>query len=342
MRHVHTVMQREDRFGMSHRRVSRRANAAQRRRIKWLTTAVAAMGAVWPCSQSAVNAASTDSWIAGSSNWNSPVNWSLGVVPGTLGPVSISDNDAQDRTITYDYIGSTVTLSTLTVVNIGGGTNALTIGGNNSGLLATTELIGNSGSGSTLSGVGVLIQSASMNTVSTLYLGFNSRDTGTYLFQDGAVTAGNVYVGYSGTGEIDQSAGIFGNSGNGGTVYLGYNSGATGVWNLNSGEASLVNETVYIGYGSGSTGSMTLGTGNPTLTCSDVQVGNEGTGTFIQESGTTEIGTMAVSGSCSVDIDGGGLFFVNTNSSGSGWFIGKGTGVASCTMNAGYVGISSI
>jgi hypothetical protein len=358
MRHVYPIGYWEDRTGMSNGRLGRPAKSSQIRRIQWLTAAVAAIGAISPRSQPAASAASTDSWINASSNWNNPANWSLGAVPGTLGPVNISDDDTLNRTITYDYSGPMVTLSTLTIVNTGGGTNTLVMGSSSPALLTDAEFIGNSSNVTGADGAGVLSQASGVNTViQSLYLGENATDAGTYALSGGIfnVQNGSEYVGYGGSGLVNQTGGDAqgsSSSGDNSTIYIGYNSGSSGIYDLSSDSLSVggndngtPNGNIEVGYNIGAVGSLVLGAGNPTLSTSNgtVIVGYAGSGSFMQESGTTQLGSLQIGGPLfgggsspgSGEFNmSGGTILIST----SGWYVGNNQGsIGSCTLSGGYV-----
>jgi fibronectin-binding autotransporter adhesin len=399
MRQFQSIVQLEDRVRLMKWRPARLPWRSQMGHAKWLTV-IAAVGVGLPGWQSSARA-QTDSWIGSSSNWSNPANWSLDTVPSNFQSANISDNDAQDRTVTYDYNGPQVTLATLTVVNTGGGTNSLVMGASSSAVYAEDLLVGAPGSGSTLGGVGVLSQSGGVATIlDTIYLGQAANDNGTYNLANGELFTGpnsedNLYVGYSGTGAVNQSGGDIqpggSNNNNGLTVYLGYNASGTGTYNMTGGLLSfagglfvgyngagnfiqsagvvqpastngapiyvgynagstgsyeldsgsiLLPQGIYLGYNSGASGSLTLGTGSPTVTATTFLVGYDGTGTFIQNSGTTEVGVLYIgensygelsSGEGSAVINGGDVVIYS-----QGLSVGNG----SLTVAGGLVDIS--
>ncbi|HUB27237.1 MAG TPA: PEP-CTERM sorting domain-containing protein [Tepidisphaeraceae bacterium] len=338
------------------RRLSRHAGGSHVRHTQWLAAAAVAIGAFSPQLQSPANAA-TDNWVADSSNWSNPANWSGDEIPGNFDTVLIDDDDSVDRTITYDYAGPPVTLATLAIVNTGGGTNTLAVGASSQAVISESLLIGASGAASTLSGVGVLTQSGGINQIAdNIYLGQSANDNGTYNLQNGELITGvnnggfeNLYVGYSGTGTVNQSGGdvLADGTNPDSNVYIGYNAGATGVYNLTSGTILIPSDSesegppnLVIGYSTGSVGSLTLGMGSPTLIAGDyMAVGYYGTGSFAQQSGTTEVGLLTV----------GGVFFGNTNTGsgsvalaggnliiqGSNWLIGAAKGATGSAIITG-------
>ena len=138
------------------------------------------------------------------------------------------------------------------------GSGAYTLSGAASKLSATTEYVGYSGTGS-------FTQAGGINTVSNLYLGYNSGAAGSYNLSDGSqLSAHNAYVGYSGTGTFTQTGGSTRRLQRSlpglqlgrrrhlrpnrpartsvGTLYLGYNSGAAGTYKL-SGTGQLSTPT---------------------------------------------------------------------------------------------------
>src|SRR5436309_1680832 len=60
----------------------------------------------------------------GSGNWSTASNWNNGV-PGANFDVGIQQNDGLSRTVTYDYTGPAITLTSLTIANSGAGVNTL-------------------------------------------------------------------------------------------------------------------------------------------------------------------------------------------------------------------------
>jgi T5SS/PEP-CTERM-associated repeat protein len=121
---------------------------------------------------------------------------------------------------------------------------------NTASLSAFDEYIGK------YSGTGTFRQTGGTHTVSNnLYLGYYNggdfRGTGIYELSGGNLTivpeynnsAGNLYVGYSGTGTFRHSAG---DNTIGNTLYLGYNTGGIGSYEL-SGAATLSSVNQYIG-----------------------------------------------------------------------------------------------
>ena len=126
-------------------------------------------------------------------------------------------------------------------------------------LTAALMVVGSNGTGS-------FPQSGGTSVLSTLYLGNNATDTGTYLLSGTAqLSVGNETIGYSGSGTFMQSGGALsvgyetiGVSGSGtftqtggvhtvGTLYLAEEFGSAGTYNLNGGLLSL--SSLYQGSG---------------------------------------------------------------------------------------------
>jgi fibronectin-binding autotransporter adhesin len=197
--------------------------------------------------------AATDQWVGGTTgNWNNAANWSPAAVPNAGDTVNVTNTLGNVQTITYNYAGTAVSLTTLTLDALGSGTASemLTMTANNL-TVSGVENIGDSGTVG--GGVALFNQSGGVNTAGSLFLASNGTDTGTYLISGGTLTVVNqLAVGEAGTG-------IF--------TAMG---------------SAIVNASPQVGTGSGSNGTFNLG-GNATLTsASDQYTGYLGTGTFIQ------------------------------------------------------------
>ena len=177
-------------------------------------------------------------------------------------------------------------------------------------LASMNHYVGDSGAGS-LAQAGTFTQSGGSNTVSsTLYLGYNFSDRGTYILSgSGVLSAAVQYLGYSGGGTFTQSGGS--NTLSSG-LYLGSNSGSSGAYTLSgtgflsapnqyigmsgtgafkqSGGSNTLSSGLYLGYSSGSSGSYSLGlSGAGSLSAPDQYVGYSGTGTFTQSGGSNTV-----------------------------------------------------
>ena len=94
-------------------------------------------------------------------------------------------------------------------------------------------------------------------TLTTVFLGYNSADSGTYnLSGTGQLSAPTQYVGYSGTGTFTQSAGTNTAYGN---FYLGYNS-APAERTTSTARAHCPRLTQYVGYSGAGTFTQSAGT----------------------------------------------------------------------------------
>ncbi len=147
-----------------------------------------------------------------SGSWNTASNWSAtsssssdnGGVPVAGDTVNIVTTDTgSTRTITYNYTGTAIALSSLAIDQTGGSTfdvlsmagNALTVSGN--------EQIGISNTGH-----GSMSQTGGVNTVGgKLSLGVGSGSTGTYALSNGAylLVQGGEIIGDLGAGTFTQS-----------------------------------------------------------------------------------------------------------------------------------------
>ena len=219
-------------------------------------------------------------------------------------------------------------------------------GGTGTWLLSGTgALIANTSGGSLMIGnAGTGIFNASNTSqvrlgVNALYLGNASGGSGTLNIADTAtVTTATQYIGFSGTGVVNQTGGTFG-SFNGSTYYssvMGFNAGSTGTYNLMGGTYAAFN--VFVGYGgtgtfnqmAGSTvnsigglvlGNVAGGRGVATVTggtatysgsATGIQVGASGVGIYNQTGGATNAG--------------GGSLLIASNAIGSGTaFVSGGT-----------------
>jgi hypothetical protein len=229
--------------------------------------------------------AATDFWNTGSGNWNTALNWTSGV-PTAGKDVYIVESDSVDRVVSYDYGGATMTLNSLTLDNLGAGTNTLAQAAQY--LNVTTEFIG-------ATGRAVFSQSGGSNIAKNLYLGFGPAATATYTLAGGAslLTSTGGFIGGGstsggGTALFNQTGGthIVGVSGTSPALSIGYNKGS-GTYML-------------------SDGVLTVGT----LQLASEYVGSNGAGVFNQSGGIHTIGSSNALGS-------GGLFI--------GTFGGNGT-----------------
>lgn len=286
-------------------------NPARKRRCAEmiLAAAVASLPAFAP-------AAGTDNWIGGSSDWNTPANWSGGGVPGAGDTVNVTSTLGLTQTIVYDYPGSVslgaftldLTNATATAAEIlSMSANALTVGG--------SELVGNSGAAG-------FNQSGGVNTINIgkLLVGNNFGSTGTYSLSGGKLKAttednenSSEYIGDAGVGNFNQSGGtnmmagslvlgdIIGATGTynlsntgtlvtGGSEYLGgqvevNGAGGLGIFNQTGGMNSIgPGNFLVVGLGGGSSGNYTLSNGLLSVVGGE-QIGSGGKGSFLQTGG---------------------------------------------------------
>ena len=122
----------------------------------WITTATAIVLIL-----SGLEArAQTVSWNTGSGFWNVAANWTPAVVPPAGTIARIVNNDAVNRTVTFNF-NYTTPLTEVILSQNGAGTNTLTIGANQ--LLSGAMSIGDGGRGAVnhlagTVGVGTLLQ----------------------------------------------------------------------------------------------------------------------------------------------------------------------------------------
>ena len=120
------------------------------------------------------------------------------------------------------------------------------------------------------SGTGTLTQSGGTNTVSQMFLGYNSGDSGTYILSGTGqlqVSGFQQYVGYSGTGNVIQSGGTLAQPN--AAIYIPGSS------------------NVYLFLGDNASGSGTYSlSGSGVVSVFQESMGYYGTGTFTQSGGT--------------------------------------------------------
>lgn len=171
------------------------------------------------------------------------------------------------------------------------------------------------------SGTGTFTQTGGTNQLgigSSLFVGYNANSSGTYTLAGGLLSLpgnGNEYIGASGAGVFNHSAGINSPSK---SVYIGLNAGATGTYNLSgagvlsvnnvplyigysgtgafvqSGGSNAVNSaSLYVAYNSGTTGSYALSGGSFVLSGLGMHefigYGDNSTASFTQSGGTNQI-----------------------------------------------------
>ena len=202
-------------------------------------------------------------------------------------------------------------------LQLSGGANALYTLSNTASLNVTgNEYIGLLGS------PGAFSQQGGTNTVGVLYVGYGNSANGTYSLSAGllSVTNGATYIGFSGTGVLNQSGGthlIAGNL-NLGYAESSYNKPAIGTYNLsNTASVLTVSGSEYIG-----------------TSYSGTNFSTAGTGTFNQTGGTHTI---------SGDLN----LASNTNSAGNfnlsgGTVSANGVWVGGTSINAGGYGVLNV
>jgi hypothetical protein len=219
--------------------------------------------------------------------------------------------------VTFDQSGGSNTLNQLQIGYLSSSSGVYMLRG---GSLTATgrEYVGNYG-------IGTFTQSGGTNTLSgdNLEVGFNAGSTGTYNLSDtGMLTVtGNdgEAVGYSGTGNFNQSGGTntaayvvvgseVGSSGmftlssgslatsGSGSVGQIVGSSGTGTFTQSGGSNTVSNDNLHVGFNAGSTGTYNLSdTGILTVTgTSGEVVGYSGTGNFNQNGGTNTAAYVVV------------------------------------------------
>jgi hypothetical protein len=248
-----------------------RYSSRMRRRIALISTAVGAL----PC---LAFAQTTYTWNGGSGDWNTATNWTPNAVPSGFANVDITSTLGLNQTITYDYTGPAVTLSTFILDNTGGGSAIFAMTSSGLALDSNFLYVG-------YSGVGLWTQNVGSDVSSQLAVGYNHGAVGNYALSGGtlAITtnSANENVGYSGTGSFNQTGG----ANSCGTLTLGANSGGTGSYALSSGSLVAGIENIGLsGFGlfTQAGGSNTVGT----LTLGDTK------GTYALQAGTLSVGLL--------------------------------------------------
>jgi hypothetical protein len=220
------------------RRVSRKSSCG--------LLALAATAAAAPLA----SRAATDNWQVGSGNWSTPGNWTTGL-PADGDQISITESDAVNRVITYDYSGTNTFLS-LTLDNTGTGINTLSQSAH--ALSIFSEQIGYEGNGvvnqsggtHTIRGGGLSLAVLALN-------GFPLNGSGTYnLSGSGSLTvAGGEYVGYYGVGVFNQTGGTHTTD----ALYVGgyqtNSASANGTFKLSGGTLTVTGAEQIATYGTG-------------------------------------------------------------------------------------------
>ena len=130
---------------------------------------------------------------------------------------------------------------------------------------------------------GALVQNGGTNTVvgpylsSAIYIGFQRGGNGTYILNNGSISASNCpeYIGYYGTGAFIQNGGL--HSAN--SLYLGFQTGSYGSYILNGG----------------------------TLTAGTIMLGLDGSGSITQNGGQNNTGSLYIDNGSRYELKGGSL-----------------------------------
>ena len=279
-------------------------------------------------------------------NWSTGNNWSATSAAGvdnagapTIGEaVNIVFTDGTARTVTYDVAATSIGLLSIDLTGAGATSATLSLPNNNN--LATNGIAVGGYSGAALTnGRGSLSQSGGNVTtnavVGDLVLGFGVGSTGTYTLSGGAfVNNLNEYIGFSGTGTFNHTAGTNTiNASAAGFFSVGHNPNSVGTYNLSGAGALVANTSEYVGNSgsgffnqiggsntvgsflnlantAGSTGTYLI-SGTGTLTTGSAIVGNSGTGTLmIQDQASVDItNNLSINSLSTVNLNGGTLRF---------------------------------
>ena len=254
----------------------------------------------------------TANWVCGSGDWNDLSCWSfVNADPNqtpTMDDLAVANlvfSDNTDRVITrsvhapelyYTSIDSTGS-GTTTLVHTGGIVGA--------GGLPTTHEVG-------VQGTGTLIQTGG-SIIGSIYFGLNPGSHGTFDLVGGVTNTfeGIAYVGYGGSGLVNQSDGLLDSM----QLIIGDQAGSNGTYNLSGGRINMAyngeHDISWIGRAGTGTFNQTGGThevqtgiivggtetGHGTYNLHDgvarslqaVIIGDEGEGLFVQTGGTLEV-----------------------------------------------------
>jgi hypothetical protein len=190
--------------------------------------------------------------------------------------------------------------------------------------LGITTFVGQSGAAN-------VTQANGLQSIQTLYCGYNAGASGNYALSGGTLgVAGSEYLGYSGTGSFTQSpgsnsvtgglcvgysgAGTFTQSGGtntvNGTLFFGCNPGSNGTYLLSGGQLTAAAETNWVGGGTPAVGAFIQSGGINNITAGNLSLGPSGSYTL--SGGTLSVagqinGTLAVNGSASWSVKNGAI-----------------------------------
>ena len=204
-------------------------------------------------------------------------------------------------------------------------------------------------------GSGTFIQSGGTNSVSNLYLGFNTGSSGSYTLGSSGLlfVTGGEFVGNLGPGSFTQSGGV--NYVAGSYLSLGNSAGISGSYSLN-GSGGITAGGEYVGNGGNGTFTQSGGTnsvgvtglylgnnaasGNYNLSGSGVllasgteYVGSFGAGTFNQLGGTNTVPSLSLGLSGAYNLGGGALLVNGIQANGGVFNFSGGTLVASSVFS---------
>ncbi|MCC6535271.1 MAG: PEP-CTERM sorting domain-containing protein [Burkholderiales bacterium] len=189
-------------------------------------------------------------WTCGSDVWSNPACWSLGGVPQAADNVFITSADGAARTVTLDVslppLGTLTTyLGNFSLDALAGGAitfrqdgRDLSSGYQYVGVAGSASFLHSAGRNSVFSAAGGMLYDISDFVNGGLYLGVHAGASGTYLLSgSGDLASNSTYVGYRGSGTLNQSGGTHTSIE---PLYLGYAAGASGAYVLSDGSLGTI------------------------------------------------------------------------------------------------------
>jgi hypothetical protein len=251
----------------------------------------------------------TETYTGPTGSWSTAANWTPTGAPQTADYANITATSGGSVTVTYDAAATAVPFGQLIVDATGAGVaRSLSLTANS--LTAGLEYVGFTGAGSVTQTGGT--HSVTANGTNGLFLGYAAGSSGTYTLSGAAATLSvpNAveYIGFSGAGTFNQSAGTHSVAA---FLLLGNNAGSLGTYNQSGGVNT--DGGLILGASAGSAGTYNL-SNSASLTAlgGGEFIGQAGSGSFNQTGGDHNVEApmylgYTVGGSGSYALSGGNL-----------------------------------